>query len=78
MSAKKEPFFEIYRVGLCRMSLCTGIKSIAAIEARANAEYPTGIQSRWKLSKDTTFATGEPNPCPCNNGGYRKHYLLSC
>jgi hypothetical protein len=48
------------------------------------AEHPTGITSKWRKSKDKTFAAGGvggalPNPCPCNTcPKTHKHYLFNC
>lgn len=34
---------------------------------------------RWRISKEKTFSTGEPQPYPCNHDPEtRTHYLLSC
>jgi hypothetical protein len=67
-------------VGICAMSVCAK-KDVATetIERQANAEHPTGISSRWEISDDETFATGQPNPCPCEaEPDARVHYLLNC
>lgn len=48
------------------------------IERSVNAQSPTGISSSWKISKDSTFKGGEPNPCQCNDGPQRLHYLMDC
>lgn len=70
--------FSIYSVGFICMSLCTSIKDKVEIERRANEEHPTGVSSRWEISKDK-FNTGEDNPCSCNdNPKTHKHYLLKC
>lgn len=71
-------FFHVYAVGLCWLSVCTSITDAAEIETRANLDQPTGISRRWTIHAGP-FKTGEPNPCPCNEGhADRKHYLLSC
>lgn len=44
-----------------------------------DANHPTGISSKWSISKDKTFHSGEPNPCPCDqHPDKRLHYLLTC
>jgi hypothetical protein len=74
----REPVrFEAYAVGPCYMSVCTNLE-VRELETRANLEYPTGISSRWQVSKDATFRNGQPNPCPCERGGGCMHYLLDC
>lgn len=72
-------FVEFYAVGLGYLSACAP-KSMSRedIEAAANVEHPTGIASRWRVSSDPTFRTGQPNPCPCESVRGRVHHLLSC
>ncbi len=70
--------FEIYSWGLVALSLCTDIEDQKEIEDRANLEHPTGITSKWKISKDN-FVGDLPNPSSCDRGiEGRKHYLLEC
>lgn len=68
-----------YAIGLVCVSACApeGF-SAERVEAEVNAQVPTGVESMWKISKDPTFAGGEPNPCQCNDDPTRKHWLLSC
>lgn len=62
--------------GLCYKSMCAvADASIDEIEAEAG---PSGTRRGWKLSEDTHFATGQTNPCPCDQEEGRLHYLLSC
>lgn len=71
--------FAIYNVGLCRMSVCAP-KSMttAEVEHNANSDQPTGIRSQWTVLREN-FATGETNPCPCNDRPNEKaHWLLGC
>lgn len=70
----------VYSVGIVAMSVCVDKKlTRKEIEHLANAEQPTGISSKWKISKDKTFASGESNPCQCDqHPNARKHYLLNC
>jgi hypothetical protein len=44
----------------------------------ANAACPTGLSHGWRLSYDEKFASGQPNPCLCNEDSLRMHYLLVC
>jgi hypothetical protein len=68
---------EVYSVGLVAMSVCSDDTS-EEIMRIANMEHPTGISSRWTLSDDSTFASGDPNPGPCEQDPSRQHYLLVC
>lgn len=70
--------FEAYTVGLVSMSICTNIESRKKIEEIANIEEPTGISSRWEISPDEIFASGQSNPCPCEQKSGFKHYLMHC
>jgi len=70
--------FDAYRVGLCNASVCSSL-DIEETTRKLNQEYPTGIVSKWKLSEEPTFRTGEPNGCPCDlYPETHKHYLFSC
>lgn len=70
--------FEVYSMGPVYCSVCSSL-SVEETTRRLNWEYPTGISSRWQLSKDATFRTGQPNPCPCNeHPDTHKHYLFNC
>ena len=70
---------EVYSVGLVCASACAPTDvSREEIEREVNAQHPTGVSSRWRISEETTFATGEPMPSPCNHGAERQHWLLSC
>jgi hypothetical protein len=70
---------EIYAEGICSMSVCV-LKGWdrSRIEGEANRRRPTGIKSRWKISEDLMFRTGQPNPNPCEHDCARLHYLLAC
>jgi len=70
----------VYSVGLCSASVCTPKDiSLERIEAVVNAQYPTGVESKWKLSKEKTFASGDDNPCPCDRDtDTHLHYLMNC
>ena len=43
-----------------------------------NRQRPTGIRSKWSPALEPTFATGQPNPCPCNATEGRTHRLFHC
>ncbi len=69
---------EFVAVGMCSMSVCSSL-SLDEIVERANKEHPTGISSKWAISKDKTFANGIPTSCPCErNPETHNHYLLNC
>jgi hypothetical protein len=69
--------FAVYRMGICHASACTSLP-IEHIEAKMNAEYPTGIQSSWVISEEG-FQGGEENPCECKDyPDTHKHYLFEC
>lgn len=70
--------FDILKIGLCYMSVCTNVENPIEIEKLANAEHPSGVRTPWRLSKDKYFATGHTNPCVCEQDPTRKHYLLGC
>lgn len=70
--------FYLYSFGLCCACVCTTLTPEEAL-TRLNREHPTGISNDWQLSKDPTFASGDPNPCPCNSHPEtHKHYLFEC
>lgn len=69
----------MYGHGLLHCSVCAPADmSLPDVEAAVNAQHPTGIESPWRKSDDSTFASGEPNPCPCSDGGDRLHWLMDC
>lgn len=70
---------DVYGAGLVFLSACasSGL-SIEDITAAVNAIHPTGISSKWSPSEDEKFATGQPNPCPCETRPGRTHYLFEC
>lgn len=75
----KNDNLHIYAYGMCYLSACAPAgMTRAVVEHRANIQNPTGIRSRWKISKDATFKTGEPNPTSCEDEPGRVHYLLDC
>ena len=78
MNETSLPEFVAYKVGICNASICTSLPIEEALE-RLNEQHLTGIASQWVLSEDEHFATGQTNPCPCNeNPDTHKHYLCGC
>jgi hypothetical protein len=69
--------FTVISWGLVAASVCTSLP-LPEATARLNLELPTGISSRWQPSEDPTFATGQPNPCPCEQRSGNQHYLFNC
>jgi len=71
---------EVYSNGIVSCSACADNSlSIREITKEVNRINPSEISSKWKLSKDKNFKSGETNPCPCENFPYtRKHYLFVC
>jgi hypothetical protein len=72
-----EADFYIIAWGLVTTSVCTSLSRKDAT-ARLNREMPTGISSRWVISTDKTFATGEKHPHQCATFPAHKHYLFNC
>ena len=73
-------FTYVYSSGLACCSVCVPKDfAIEKVEQVVNMENPTGISSRWKVSKDVTFRDGiTTNPCPCEKDPDRIHYLMNC
>ncbi len=72
------PDFEIYSEGTIHISVCSSLSPEEIVD-RANRDYPSGVTSNWQLSEDKLFASGQPNPCPCEqHPETHKHYLLNC
>jgi hypothetical protein len=70
---------EIISMGISSASVCADENlSIKEITEFLNGSYPTGISSKWRLSKDKVFRTGESMPCSCEENKGRKHYLFNC
>ena len=74
-----DPKVVVYGTGLDTYSVCVP-KGLSRVEVEdlVNRVNPTGIASRWTVSTDKRFATGETNPCPCEHTAERTHYLMSC
>lgn len=46
------------------------------VEREVNAAHPCGTENGWAVSKDSTFASGQTNPCECHDDSMRLHWLL--
>lgn len=70
----------VYASGLLSCSVCAPSTMTAEeVAVVVNSLHPTGIDSGWRKSSDTTFASGQPNPCPCDREPERRqHWLLNC
>lgn len=70
---------KVYSYGLIHCSVCVpkGLTK-QQIEDAVNSTHPTGISSRWEVSNDATFKTGQSNPCICEQDSERLHYLMVC
>jgi len=72
------PAIVIIATGLVYTSVCTRLSDEKA-EKWLNRNQPTGISSKWSVSKDKTFGSGEPNPCKCQKWPEtHRHMLFSC
>ena len=68
---------DIYSAGFISMSVCApNDMTLEEILDDCEAQRPSGTDAGWHKSKDTHFATGAPNPCPCNKHEGRQHWLL--
>lgn len=64
----------VYHEGLLYASVCTTLDD-AATDA-AMAARPSGGSGGWQRSKDATFVSGEPNPCPCDTDPDTRRHVL--
>lgn len=67
----------VYAEGVLVSSVCTSLPPEKMIR-KLNRTHPTGIGSKWQISSDPTFRTGQTNPCVCEKDPDRKHYLVEC
>lgn len=69
----------VYASGICIASVCApaDLDGNGVAEA-VNSVHPTGLNHGWAVSKDETFASGETNPCTCQEDDTRRHWLLEC
>lgn len=49
----------------------------AVVERAVERQMPCGTTKGWTISDDPTFASGNPNPCPCRMLPGRVHWLLA-
>lgn len=70
---------DMYAEGIGHASVCVpaGQPNFVTV-AHLNRVSPPGTAAGWRVSDDRTFATGQPNPCPCDHDPARKHLLLAC
>ena len=69
----------VYANGLPVCSACvTKGLSKKDIEDEINLVNPTGISSKWRISKNKTFKDGEKIPHQCEQEKDREHYLFNC
>jgi hypothetical protein len=80
MSAGKAGEISVYSDGIVHCSVCVPQKmERAEVERRVNIEHPAGTRNGWRISRRETFASGQPNPCSCEeNTETRLHYLMEC
>ncbi len=68
----------VYSNGICCCSVCVPRKfEKQDIEDLVNLKNPTGIESKWRISKEN-FKDGTKNPCDCNVESCKRHFLLTC
>lgn len=71
-----EDVLHVIASGLCFKSVCVPVdwdhdKILSNV-------FPAGTTRGWQISKDPKFATGDTNPCQCEQEDDRIHYLLDC
>lgn len=77
MADEAEHPVRIYAASFLAMSVCApGSMTIEEVIADCELQRPCGTERGWTMSKDTHFASGQPNPCPCNKHEGRQHWLL--
>ena len=70
---------DIYSNGICYCSVCAPIAMpVGEVEELTNLQNPTGTKSKWMLSDDEKFRTGEQNPHPCDQVDSCQHWLMVC
>lgn len=69
----------VYAVGLVHASVCADATDdeLDWMLGEVNIAHPTGV-GPWQLSNELTFASGQPNPCPCEQENGHRHFLLEC
>ncbi len=69
----------IYSVGFVALSVCHPTNmNVDEVTDYVNQKHPTGLDHGWFPSTDETFATGEPQPGPCEQDPQRIHRLYNC
>lgn len=69
----------LFRGGLCTGVACAPAKmKRAEVELEVNLDSPTGISSRWKISKKRKLDDGTKLPAPCLDDTSRMHYFMEC
>lgn len=69
----------VYGVGFVVLSVChPADMALDDVLDVANREHMTGLDHGWMPSLAPHFASGEPNPCPCERDPGRVHRLLEC
>jgi hypothetical protein len=68
-----------YGVGICHASVCAPeAMPVDDLLDAVNRLWPTGLDHGWMVATNESFASGEPNPCPCEQTLGRVHRLLEC
>ena len=76
--ANAEDMYFIGEPGLVTMFMCAPAAAARTdVEAKANAESPTGIAGGWAISPETEIEGG-PHPRQCPDSVDRLHYMLNC
>lgn len=69
---------KIYSNGIVHCSVCAAKELTREELVRlVNQLNPTGVSSAWEISS-RPFASGAPNPSPCNDSPDRLHWLMDC
>jgi len=67
---------DVYSEGVMCACVCSDLSQEEVIE-HMKTRHRAGETLVWELSEEP-FATGEPNPCPCDTLPGCKHYLFYC
>lgn len=68
----------VYAEGMLACSVCAAADLNAdQVAELVNRLNPAGTTNGWGIA-DEPFATGSPNPCPCDDNPGRRHWLLYC
>lgn len=69
----------VISIGLCYATICTDEADLdVAVTQARQLLGPSGTTRGWQRSEDERFATGQPNPCPCEQNSEARHLLLDC